>query len=273
MESPGYARLRQALQLQELNIDYVDASGPEGVAVESLAGHQDCKALFLTPGHQYPMGGIMPLAQRLALLQWARQQGCWLIEDDYDSEFQFKHRPIASLQGLAQGEGVIFVGSFSKTMQPALRLGYLVAPAALIRRAADIVQAIHGDVPLLTQAALADFISEGHFSRHLRKMRKLYQQKQQLAQQLAAQYLPDWRLSAMHAGLHLVLLCPDAIRPHFDGPRLQQQLAADGYAPALLSKYQFQREQQAGLVIGIANLSQSELERGLQFIAEYCGIC
>ena len=270
MESPGYARLRQALQLQELNIDYVDASGPEGVAVESLAGHQDCKALFLTPGHQYPMGGIMPLAQRLALLQWARQQGCWLIEDDYDSEFQFKHRPIASLQGLAQGEGVIFVGSFSKTMQPALRLGYLVAPAALIRRAADIVQAIHGDVPLLTQAALADFISEGHFSRHLRKMRKLYQQKQQLAQQLAARYLPDWRLSAMHAGLHLVLLCPDAIRPHFDGPRLQQQLAAHGYAPALLSKYQFQREQQAGLVIGIANLSQSELERGLQLIAEYC---
>lgn len=272
MESPGYARLRQALQLQDLQIDYVDASGPEGVAVESLAGHQDCKALFLTPGHQYPLGGIMPLAQRLAILQWARQHQCWLIEDDYDSEFQFKHRPIASLQGLAKGEGVIFVGSFSKTMQPALRLGYLVAPAALIRRAADIVQAIHGDVPLLTQAALADFISEGHFSRHLRKMRKLYQQKQQLAQQLAAQYLHGWRLSAMHAGLHLVLLCPDSIQPHFDGPRLQQQLAAHGYAPALLSKYQFQSEQQAGLVIGIANVSQIELERGLQLIAEYCGI-
>jgi len=270
MESPGYGRLRQALQLQELKIDYVDASGSEGVAVESLAEHQDCKALFLTPGHQYPMGGIMPLPQRLAVLQWARQQGCWLVEDDYDSEFQFKHRPIASLQGLAQGEGVIFVGSFSKTMQPALRLGYLVAPTALIRRAAEIVQAIHGDVPLLTQAALADFISEGHFSRHLRKMRKLYQQKQQLAQQLAVQYLPGWRFSAMHAGLHLVLLCPDSMQPHFDGPRLLQQLAAHGYAPASISKYQFEGEQQAGLVIGIANISHSELERGLQLIAGYC---
>jgi GntR family transcriptional regulator / MocR family aminotransferase len=269
MESPGYGRLRQALQLQDLQIDYLNAAGPDGIATDELLQHQDCKALFLTPGHQYPMGGIMPLANRLAVLQWARQHGCWLVEDDYDSEFQFQHRPIASLQGLAQGEGVIFVGSFSKTMQPALRLGYLVAPPALIQRAAAIIQAIHGDVPLLTQAALADFISEGHFSRHLRKMRKLYQQKQLQAQQLAKQYLPDWQLHAMHAGLHLVLLCPPAMQPHFDEQGLRQQLLAKGYAPAPLTKYQFNGEQNAGLVIGIANLSFAELERGFQLIAAF----
>lgn len=270
MESPGYGRLRQALQLQDLTIGYLNAAGPEGVVAEDLATWQDCKALFLTPGHQYPMGGIMPLSQRLAILQWAQQQGCWLVEDDYDSEFQFKHRPVASLQGLAQGQGVIFVGSFSKTMLPALRLGYLVAPTNLIQRAAAIVQAIHGDIPLLTQAALADFISEGHFSRHLRKMRKLYQQKQQRAQQLASRYLPDWQLHALHAGLHLVLRCPAAMQASFDGPLLQQRLAAAGFAPALLSKYQFAGETAAGLVIGIANISEAELERGLQFIAAEC---
>lgn len=271
MESPGYARLRQALQLQDLAIGYLNAAGPEGVAAEDLVTQQDCKALFLTPGHQYPMGGIMPLSQRLAILQWAQQQGCWLVEDDYDSEFQFKHRPVASLQGLAQGQGVIFVGSFSKTMLPALRLGYLVAPADLIQRAAAIVQAIHGDVPLLPQAALADFISEGHFSRHLRKMRKLYQQKQQLALQLASQYLPDWQLYALHAGLHLVLRCPAEMQSSFDGPKLQQRLAAAGFAPALLSKYQFAGETAAGLVIGIANISPADLARGLQLIATCCG--
>ena len=217
-----------------------------------------------------PSGALMSHGRRRQILDYAAVHGVWVIEDDYDSEFQFKHRPIASLQGFAQGERVIFVGSFSKTMQPALGLGYLVAPTPLIQRAAPIVQAIHGDVPLLTQAALADFISEGHFSRHLRKMRKLYQQKQQLAQQLAAQYLPDWRLSAMHAGLHLVLLCPDALQSKFDGPRLLQRLAAQGYAPAPLSKYQFNGEKTMGLVIGIANISHAELELGLQLIAEHC---
>lgn len=269
MESPGYRRLQQALQLQELDIGYLPAAGPEGITAAQLATQSDCKALFLTPGHQYPMGGIMPLSQRLAILQWARQQGCWLVEDDYDSEFPFTQRPIASLQGLAQGDGVIFVGSFSKTMLPALRLGYLVAPAALIQRAAAIVQAIHGDIALLPQAALADFISEGHYSRHLRKMRKLYQHKQALAQQLAAQYLPDWQVSASRAGLHLVLQCPQSQQAAFNGGLLQQRLAAKGFAPALLSHYQFAGETACGLVAGIANVNAAQMAQGFELIAQY----
>src|SRR5690606_734577 len=134
--------------------------------------------------HQYPLGGIMPLPQRMAVLDWARQHSVWLVEDDYDSEFQYRHRPVASLQGLAGGEGVLFAGSFSKTLFPALRLGYLVAPRRVIAQAAAILQALHGDVALLPQAALADFITEGHFGRHLRKMRRHYQQRKLHAVQM-----------------------------------------------------------------------------------------
>lgn len=268
MESPGYSRLRQALQLLDLQLSYLDATGPDGVKAAALAAQPQCKAVFLTPGHQYPMGGIMPLSDRLAILQWARQQHCMVVEDDYDSEFQFKHRPIASLQGLAAGEGVIFVGSFSKTMLPSLRLGYLVAPPALISKAASLVQAIHGDIALLGQAALADFIAEGHFGRHLRKMRKNYQQKQQHALLLAQQYLPQWQVHAMHAGLHLVLQCPADQAAHFDETALLAGLKQAGYAPALLSRYQFQQEPQRGLVIGIVNLTAAELALGFALIAE-----
>src|SRR5690606_37693232 len=118
------------------------------IASSALPVLNGCKALFVTPAHQYPMGGIMPLSERLNLLEWARQQHCIVVEDDYDSEFQFKHRPIASLQGLAQGQGVIYVGSFSKTLFPALRLGYLVLPKAWMPKAAALLQALYGDVAL-----------------------------------------------------------------------------------------------------------------------------
>ncbi|MDP2716624.1 PLP-dependent aminotransferase family protein [Rheinheimera sp.] len=266
MESPGYPRLKQALQLCELDVQHIAAGTEQGLALAQLPDSIAAKALFLTPGHQYPLGGIMPLPNRLALLDWARQHGVWLVEDDYDSEYQYRHRPIASLQGLAGGEGVLFVGSFSKTLFPGLRLGYLVAPKQVIRQAAAIVQAVHGDVPLLTQAALADFISEGHFGRHLRKMRRHYQQNKQLAIQLLQQQLPQCRLHAKDAGLHLVLEFPHAV----DETALQQQLAQQQFKVQPLSRYMFSGEHRYGLVLGIANSSQPELATALQQLIVLC---
>lgn len=266
MESPGYPRLKQALQLCELQVQHLDAGGADGLNVDILPTDTAAKALFLTPGHQYPLGGIMPLPDRLALLDWARQHGVWLVEDDYDSEYQYRHRPIASLQGLAGGEGVLFVGSFSKTLFPALRLGYLVAPRRIIAQAAAILQALHGDVPLLSQAALADFISEGHFGRHLRKMRRYYQQNKQLAMQLLQAELPQCRLHALDAGLHLVLEFPHAV----DETALQQQLAQQQFKLQPLSRYLFANEKRYGLVLGIANSSPPELTAALQQLVTLC---
>lgn len=249
MEQPGYPRLKQALQLRQLQIEYLDAGSSTGLDISQLPERSEAKALFLTPGHQYPLGGIMPLPNRLAFLDWAKQQQCWLIEDDYDSEYQYQHRPVASLQGLAGGQGVLFCGSFSKTLFPALRLGYLVAPKQIIAQAAAIQQALQGDTPLLPQAVLADFISEGHFGRHLRKMRRHYQLKKQLAVQYLQQHLPQCHLFACHAGLHLTLTFPVALNEAM----LLTKLRAEGVWAQPLSRYYFSGAAPCGLVIGIAN--------------------
>ncbi|WP_460857228.1 MocR-like pyridoxine biosynthesis transcription factor PdxR [Rheinheimera gaetbuli] len=266
MESPGYPRLKQALQLCELQVQHLDASGADGLDIRALPDNTAAKALFLTPGHQYPLGGIMPLPQRMAVLDWARQQGVWLVEDDYDSEFQYRHRPIASLQGLAGGEGVLFAGSFSKTLFPALRLGYLVAPRRVIAQAAAILQALHGDVALLPQAALADFISEGHFGRHLRKMRRHYQWRKLHAMQMLSQQLPQCRLYAQDAGLHLVLQFPNAI----DETKLLARLERKNIKVQPLSRYLFSSEVRYGLVLGIANHSDTDFNEALHQLCLLC---
>lgn len=269
MESPGYPRLKQALQLCELQVEHLNASGKTGLDCAELPIQTQAKALFLTPGHQYPLGGIMPLQQRLQLLEWAQQQQCWLVEDDYDSEFQYQHRPIASLQGLAGGEGVLFAGSFSKTLFPALRLGFLVAPKAVIAQAAAILQALHGDVPLLMQAVLADFISEGHFNRHLRKMRRYYQQRKQHAVALLSSSLPLCQVHARDAGLHLVLEFPIQL----DDQALAMQLTALGLKVQPLQRYLFNNEPRSGLILGIANHSAVQFDAALHQLIASCQQC
>lgn len=255
MESPGYPRLQQALQLAELDIGYLPAVGTAGIEPAELPVNSKANALFLTPSHQYPCGGIMPLSQRIALLNWARTEQCWLVEDDYDSEFQYRHRPVASLQGLANGQGVLFAGSFSKTLFPALRLGYLVVPAELAGQASAIQQALSGDVALLPQAVLADFISEGHFNRHLRKMRRRYQQQKQQAVQLLQQHFPTGSILAQDAGLHLTLLLPGLN----DDVALCKAINQHGFKLQSFSRYCFLNEPQRGLVIGIADADETRL--------------
>lgn len=266
MESPGYPRLRQALALSELNVKHIDASSAYGLDTEQLPERTKAKALFITPGHQYPLGGIMPVAHRLALLQWAKTNQCWLVEDDYDSEYQYLHRPLPSLQGLAGGQGVLFAGSFSKTLFPALRLGYLVAPAQVIAQAAAIQQALHGDIAALPQAALADFITEGHFTRHLRRMRRHYQQKKQRVCQLLQQLMPECQLYALQAGLHLALEFPQ----HLNDKLLASQLQAQGLPVQPLSRYFFRNEQRCGLVFGITNGSDAILTDAITRLSDIC---
>lgn len=208
MEQPGYTQMTKVLELNSLNLEPLPVRALSGLEIETaLQSH--ARALYVTPSNQYPMGTTLNTEQRLTLIEWARIRKSWIIEDDYDSEFQFAHRPYTSLQGLAAQVGcderVLYVGSFSKVMFNGLRIGYLVVPASLVESCVAMKDALSGDSPAHTQAALAEFIAAGDLQRHIRKMRRLYKQKHQRVCEAIGRYLPSVSVISQAAGLHVTL--------------------------------------------------------------------
>ena len=177
IEEPGYPGARQALSMAGAQLVPVPVDD-EGLDVaEGIRRARTAHAVYITPSHQYPLGVTMTATRRMLLLNWAMRSGAWIIEDDYDSEYRLGGRPIASLQGLDTDARVIYIGTFSKVMFPALRLGYMVVPHDLVEAFAAARDASDQFSSTLYQAALTDFIREGHFARHIRKMRMLYMQR------------------------------------------------------------------------------------------------
>ncbi len=177
VEDPGYPGARQAFLASGAQLVGVPVDD-EGMQVGELIRRQDdVRAVYITPSHQYPLGVTMSATRRMQLLNWAARKGKWIIEDDYDSEYRFGSRPIVSLQGLDNHARVVYIGTFSKVLFPAIRLGYLVVPQDLVpafsayRDAADIFSST------LYQAVVTDFIREGHFARHIRRMKMLYMER------------------------------------------------------------------------------------------------
>ncbi|NDV11925.1 PLP-dependent aminotransferase family protein [Crenobacter caeni] len=224
VEEPGYGGAHAAFDAAALSMQPkpVDEHGLSPDAAPDLPSP---RLIYLTPSHQYPGGVVMPVTRRLELLETAARHDAWLIEDDYDSEFRYSSAPIPALQGLDKQGRVIYVGTFSKVLYPALRLGYLVLPDALVdpfRRAAARLYR-EGHYP--EQAALARFIGDGHFARHIRAMRELYRQRQALLRAVLARELGDaLPLSAGEAGLHLIARLPD----NFDEDALERSAASEG---------------------------------------------
>ena len=177
IEEPGYEFLRHALTLSGCRLVPVpvDSEGLDVAAGIKLC--RNARVAYVTPSHQYPLGATMSAARRLQLLEWAHSSGAWIVEDDYDSEYRYESMPVASMQGLDPGSRVIYIGTFSKTLFPSLRLGYMVIPPALVSRFLAVRQANDLCPSHLYQAALADFISGGHFTRHVRKTRQLYAER------------------------------------------------------------------------------------------------
>ncbi|KHK56492.1 DNA-binding protein [Burkholderia sp. A9] len=177
IENPGYHGARNAFLAADLRVE------PIGVDAQGLAPHshdwrdRPPKLVYITPSHQYPLGAVMSLERRLALVAHARAAGAWIVEDDYDSEFRHHGTPHAAVQGLADDAPVIYLGTFSKVMFPALRLGFMVVPAALAQPLRDAAGALLLQGRAVEQRALAEFIDAGHFTRHLRRMRRVYAER------------------------------------------------------------------------------------------------
>jgi GntR family transcriptional regulator/MocR family aminotransferase len=209
LEDPGYPGARGAFLGAGANIIPVPVDD-EGLVVSSgISQAPQARLVYLTPSHQFPLGVTMSLSRRLALLDWAKHANAYLLEDDYDSEFRFGTRPLAALQGLDDADRVIYIGTFSKVLFPSLRIGYLILPPALVDPFMKVRRQIDVHTALLEQAVLADFITEGHFTRHLRRMRTLYAERRKLFLE-ATQGLP-LEIHSPEAGIHCVGWLPDGL--------------------------------------------------------------
>lgn len=256
VEEPGYWGLRSLLQINGLQIKAqpVDA---EGLCTEAADWQHPPRLIFVTPSHQYPLGSVMSLRRRLQLLEQAERHGSWIVEDDYDSEFRYEGHPIPSLQGLVPNARVIYAGTFSKTAYPALRLAYLVLPRALADAFRHAYPQLYRQGQMSTQAALADFIEQGHYAAHIRRMRLVYAQRRQMLHQLISR-----RIGAKHihphdstAGLHLVLQLPQEIPDR----QVVRVAAEAGVVVRALSHYYQEEGSPRGLLLGFACVPQERM--------------
>src|SRR6185369_5415880 len=238
----------------------VDGQGLDVAA--GLLRARRARAAYVTPSHQYPLGVTMSAARRLQLLDWAQRAGAWIIEDDYDSEYRYGSLPIASLQGLDRGSRVLYIGTFSKVLFPALRLGYLVIPPDLVARCAAVRDAMDIFPPTLHQAALAEFIQEGHFARHIRRMRQVYRERRSTLVEAIAQELGDAvQVVGDPAGLHLTALLPDA----WDDREIAAQAARQSLWTMPLSACHLAGTgARQGLVLGFGGSEAAEIQTGVR---------
>ena len=224
LEEPGYRLTQQVLAMSGSRLVPVPVD-EEGLEVSiGVKRCRKARAAFVTPSHQYPLGVTMSASRRLQLLEWAHSSHAWIVEDDYDSEYRYKDMPIPSLQGLDRGSRVIYIGTFSKTLFPSLRLGYVVIPLDLVDRFVAVRHAMDMYPAHLYQAVLRDFLEEGHFARHIRRTRLLYRERRcALVEAIANEFEAKLQILGADAGMHLVALAPEGINDREVGARAANQ--------------------------------------------------
>lgn len=264
MENPGYPGAWAALEGVGAHVMPVpvNADGME-VAVGRTRAPR-ARLAYVTPSHQFPLGVTMKLEQRVALLQWAHEANAWIVEDDYDSEYRFSSRPVEALQGLDRAGRVIYVGTFSKVLFPSIRLGYMVVPDELMALFVMAQRFLTTHPPLLEQMALADFLAEGHFARHLRRMHTCYAARREaLMTAIRNECGTLLEAHAPHAGMHLVGWLP----PDLSDTEIEQRAAQRGIEVVALSAMSREPMTRGGLVLGYAACSEQEIQTGIRILA------
>jgi GntR family transcriptional regulator/MocR family aminotransferase len=252
-EDPGYHFARQGLSEAGARLIPVPVDD-EGMRIaEGLARAPQAGFVVVTPSHQCPLGVALSLPRRLALLSWAAEAGAWIIEDDYDGEFHYEGRPLPALKSLDRADVVLYAGSFSKVLFPTLRLGYLVVPQRLVQPFTLASHALCGGSARLEQAVVARFMIEGHFARHLKRMRGLYAARRAaLADALTAAFGDHLHVGLQSGGMHLLARPSGGVRDTM----LVQFAEMQGSAPAALSPLSIDGDCGQGLLLSFTNIPQ-----------------
>jgi GntR family transcriptional regulator/MocR family aminotransferase len=266
-EDPGYLMARRCFEATGASClaNPVDA---HGLDTRNLPQDNRARLVYVTPSHQFPLGGVLPITRRHELLQWARRQNAWVVEDDYDGEFRYGQRPIDALQSIDGDGRVIYVGTFSKALSPQLRLGYLVLPPELVPVFRHAKRLTDRHAPVLEQRLLASLIASGAYERHVRRMRRENERRRGALLDAVARYLPkEAQVVGTAAGLHVVLWLPS--RSSRDEPGLvaaARQVGVGIYpvSPLFSAAELPLRPRPAGFILGYASLTVEQIQRGIQ---------
>jgi GntR family transcriptional regulator/MocR family aminotransferase len=264
VEDPGYFGARGAWTAAGVRCASIPVDA-EGLCVaHGELSAPEARMAYVSPSHQYPLGVTMSLPRRMALLAWARRRGAWIAEDDYDSEFRYAGRPLAALQGLDTAGRVIYIGTFSKVLFPALRLGYMVVPAGTVEAFAAARALSDRHPPGPSQALVAEFLAEGHFARHIRRMRTLYAERQAALVSAARR---EWSglltVSPADAGMHLVGWLSNGM----SDCDASQRAAAAGISAPPLSAYYHAAAARPALLLGYSSITARKIHEGARRLA------
>jgi GntR family transcriptional regulator/MocR family aminotransferase len=263
VEDPGYHLAKDVLALAGCQLVPVPVD-EEGLDVATGTKRwRRARAALVTPSHQYPLGVTMSASRRLQLLDWAQSSGAWILEDDYDSEYRYGSMPIASLQGLDANSRVIYIGTFSKVLFPSLRLGYLVIPRDLVERFREVRRVMDLGPPTFYQEVLADFIREGHFARHIRRMRVLYGERARvLVDSTHAELGTMVEVFGGEAGMHLAVMLKNGIRDM----EMAERAARQNLWLWPLSFFYLRDAVRSGFVLGFGSTDVAEIPRAVRKI-------